>query len=343
MPCPRPPWIRRPRVPPGSEPSIPDSPSTLRPPSRGEDEDEGDGEEGDGSRGPILPPASPVECLICVSPFDSVFKLPKCLDCSHVFCLECLARLSLATAGGGDAVACPVCRAPTRLAPRRGLPALPTQLGLLPGSARAPPPRQGSVRFDRRRGLLYVRQPPPAPGPRKARPPPPPPLRLGRPLSRRLTLARSARVFHAAVALAVLVAAGLVVTGLYIFFLIPRATTSSPARPQLVALAPAPGFSWFLPRPTPAAPWTPGWMPRPVGHDLNAAPPGAAEDALEPEGVPEETETPDGSLDHSCGTPMSVKVLLGGTHKPAGGTLDPQLLWESSCRVPLTNIVQWPC
>ena len=138
--CPRPPWLRRPRVPLGSEPSIPGSPSTPRSPGRGEDEDEGDEEEGDGSRGPILPPASPVECLICVSPFDSVFKLPKCLDCSHVFCLECLARLSLATAGGGDAVACPVCRAPTRLAPRRELPALPTQLGLLPGSARAPPP-----------------------------------------------------------------------------------------------------------------------------------------------------------------------------------------------------------
>ncbi|XP_023972738.1 RING finger protein 225 [Physeter macrocephalus] len=272
MPCPRPSWLR---VPLGSEPSIPGSPSTPRSPSRGEDEDEGDKEEGDGSRGPIPSPASPVECLICVSPFDSVVKLPKSLDCSHVFCLECLARLSLATAGGGDAVACPVCRAPTRLAPRRGLPALPTQLGLLPGSARAPPPRQGSVRFD--------------------------PPRLGRPLSRRLTLARSAWVFHAAVPLAVLVAAGLVVTGFYIFFLIPRATTSSPARPQLVALAPAPGFSWFRPRPTPAAPWTPGRMPRPVGPDLNAAPPGAAEDALEPEGVPEETETPDGSLDRRWG------------------------------------------
>ncbi|XP_059940067.1 LOW QUALITY PROTEIN: RING finger protein 225 [Mesoplodon densirostris] len=301
MPCPRPPWIRRPRPPPGLGPSIPGSPSTLRSPSRGEDED-GDDEEGDGSRGPILPPAYPVECLICVSPFDSVFKLPKCLDCSHI-CLECLAPLSLATAGGGDAVACPLCRAPTRLAPRRGLPALPTQLSLLPGSARAPPPCQGSVRFDRRRGVLYLRQPPPAPGPRSRPPPPPPPPpppRLGRPLSRRLTLARSAWVFHAAVALAVLVAAGLVGTGLYIF-LIPRATTSSPARPQLVALAPAPGFSWFLPRPTPAAPWTPGWMPGPVGHDLNAAPPGVAEDALEPEGVPEETETPDGSLDRRWG------------------------------------------
>ncbi|XP_011382949.1 RING finger protein 225 [Pteropus vampyrus] len=102
MPCPRPPWLRRARAPQSTGPSSP---------GRGTDEDE-DEDEGDGSpgSGPILPPASPVECLICVSPFDGVFKLPKRLDCGHVFCLECLARLSLATAGGGDAVACPVCR-----------------------------------------------------------------------------------------------------------------------------------------------------------------------------------------------------------------------------------------
>ncbi|KAB1274617.1 RING finger protein 225, partial [Camelus dromedarius] len=228
----------------------------------GEDEDQGEEEEGDcipGS-GLILPPASPVECLICVSPFDSVFKLPKCLDCGHVFCLECLARLSLATAGGGDAVACPPAATP------------------------------GSVRFDRRRGLLYLRPPPPAPGPRKARPPPPPAaLRLGRPLSRRLTLASSAWVFHAAVALAVLVAAGLVVSGIYIFFLIPRASTSGPARPQLVALAPAQGFPWLSPRPTPGALRTPAWTPRPMDQDLDTAPPVAAEDALAPEGLPDET------------------------------------------------------
>uniref|UniRef100_A0A4X1WAL2 RING-type domain-containing protein n=1 Tax=Sus scrofa TaxID=9823 RepID=A0A4X1WAL2_PIG len=288
MPCPRPPWLRRHRPPQGSGPGSP---------GRGEDEDEGEEEEGDGSPGPILPPASPVECLICVSPFDSVFKLPKRLDCGHIFCLECLARLSLATAGGGDAVACPVCRAPTRLAPRRGLPALPTQLALLPG---APLPGQGAVRFDRRRGLLYLR-PPSAPGPRKARPPPPPPpppLRLGRPLSRRLTLRSSAWVFHAAVALAVLVAAGLVVSGVYIFFLIPRAAASSSARPQLVALAPAPSF-WLPPRPTPAAPWTPAWTPRPARPEPDAEPPEAAEDALQPEGFPE--ETPAGPSDRGWG------------------------------------------
>ncbi|XP_044616133.2 RING finger protein 225 [Equus asinus] len=289
MPCPRPPWLRRPRAPQGSGPSSPGSPSAPGSPGSGEDEEEEERDSSPGS-GPILPPATPVECLICVSPFDGVFKLPKRLDCGHVFCLECLARLSLATAGGGDPVACPVCRAPTRLAPRGGLPALPTQAGLLPRAARAPLPRPGSVRFDRRRGLLYVRAPP-VPGPRKARaalPPPPPPLRLGRPLSRRRTLASTTWLFNAAVALAVLVAAGLVVSGVYIFFLIPHAAASGPARPQLVALAPAPGLPWFAPRPTPGAPWTPAWTPRPAGPVLDAARPGAEEDAPEAEGVPED-------------------------------------------------------
>ncbi|XP_030874572.1 RING finger protein 225 [Leptonychotes weddellii] len=240
MPCPRPPWLRRPRAPQGSGPSSPSSLSAPRSPGREEGEDDGgaeEEEEGDGSpgSGPILTPASPGECLICVSPFDGVFKLPKRLDCGHVFCLECLARLSLATAGGGDAVACPVCRAPTRLAP----------------------------------------------------------LRLGRPLSRRLSFSSPAWAFNAAVALAVLVAAGLVVSGVYIFFLIPHAASSDPVRPQLVALAPAPGFSWFPPRPAPGTPWT----PRPMGPDQDSALPGAAEDVLEPEEGSEDTAEAEGMLD----------------------------------------------
>ncbi|XP_006877401.1 PREDICTED: RING finger protein 183-like [Chrysochloris asiatica] len=310
MPCPRPPWLRRPRAPQGSVPSSP---------GRGEDDNEEEEEEDENAgSGSILSPPSPVECLICVSPFDNVFKLPKRLDCGHVFCLECLARLSLATAGGGDAVACPVCRAPTRLAPRRGLPALPTQPDLLPREACAPPPlSQGSVRFDRRRGLLYLRPAPPqsGPGPRKARaarpPPPPPPLRLGRPLSRRLTLSSPTWAFNAAVALAVLVAAGLIVSGVYIFFLIPHAASSASARPQLVALAPAPGFSLFPPRPVP---WTPTWTSRP---ELDATAPGAAPDAAEtePAGDTEDTmeayEEMDWGLDQTWGS-----AAVPGTSPP---------------------------
>ncbi|XP_045629168.1 RING finger protein 225 [Ursus americanus] len=324
MPCPRPPWLRRP--PQGSGPSSQGSLSAPRSPGREEGEDdEEEEEEGDGSpgSGPILTPVSPVECLICVSPFDGVFKLPKRLDCGHVFCLECLARLSLATAGGGDAVACPVCRAPTRLAPRRGLPALPTQPSLLPRDALAPLPRQGSVRFDRRRGLLYLRPPPPPPGPRKCRaarpPPPPPPLRLGRPLSRRLSWTSPAWAFNAAVAMAVLVAAGLVVSGVYIFFLIPHAAASGPVRPQLVALAPAPGFSWFPPRPTPGTPWTPAWTPRPMGPDLDTALPGASEDVLEPEGGSEDTAEAEGMPDRPSDRMWRAEAGPGWAPRGRGG------------------------
>ncbi|KFO36448.1 Zinc finger protein 584 [Fukomys damarensis] len=70
MPCPRPPWLRRPRTPQGGT------------------EDDGEEQDDSPSVGPMLSPASPTECLICVSSFDGAFKLPKRLDCGHVFCLE---------------------------------------------------------------------------------------------------------------------------------------------------------------------------------------------------------------------------------------------------------------
>ncbi|KAM6148197.1 RING finger protein 225 [Rhynchocyon petersi] len=296
MPCSRPPWLCCPRVShQGSGPGSPGSPAVPSPHgwSRNKDDDDDEEDDGSASTGPILPPASSTECLICVSPFDGVFKLPKQLDCGHIFCLECLARLSLATAGGGDAVACPVCRAPTRLAPRRGLPSLPTRPDLLPREARVPPP-PGSVRFDRRRGLLYLRPAPPSPGPgpRKARSwrargPPPPPLRLGRPLSRRLTLSSPSWAFNAAVALAVLVSAGLVVSGVYIFLLIPRAASSAAAGPQLVALAPGPDFSLFPAQPGPNAPWGASWTsPWTARPEMDATTLETIREALAPEPEP---------------------------------------------------------
>ncbi|XP_044522437.1 RING finger protein 225, partial [Gracilinanus agilis] len=212
-------------------------------------DDEDGGGRGLEAESPILAPPSPTDCLICVSPFDGVFKLPKRLACGHVFCLECLARLSLATVGGGEGVACPMCRALTRLPPRRGPPALPTEAGLVPRAARDPALGPDSVRFDRRRGLLFVRPPP---GPAKARQggPLPAPLRLGRPQTRPLGWDRSTWAFHAAVALAVLVTAGLVVSGVYIFFLIPHSTATA----AVLLPPPPPANSSGLPAPPPPEP-----------------------------------------------------------------------------------------
>lgn len=85
-----------------------------------------------GARSPGTPGsekvASPLECSICFSGYDNIFKTPKELSCTHVFCLECLARLAAAQPAGqpgGEAVPCPFCRQNTAVPPA-GAPALRT-------------------------------------------------------------------------------------------------------------------------------------------------------------------------------------------------------------------------
>ncbi|NXH49263.1 RN223 protein, partial [Dicaeum eximium] len=73
---------------------------------------------------------SPVECSICFTTYDNSFKTPKLLQCSHVFCLECVARLSAALPAPELELPCPFCRQPTAL-PLQGAPGLRTSRELL--------------------------------------------------------------------------------------------------------------------------------------------------------------------------------------------------------------------
>ena len=108
--------------------------------------------------------ASPLECSICFSGYDNIFKTPKELSCTHVFCLECLARMAAtqpAGRPGSEAVPCPFCRRPTAV-PAAGAPALHTSRQL---QARMPAHLRREEPVWLEGTKLCCRPPPSAPGP----------------------------------------------------------------------------------------------------------------------------------------------------------------------------------
>ncbi|KAM8952791.1 RING finger protein 225 [Pelodytes ibericus] len=162
------------------------------------------------------------ECIICFTPYDSLFHLPKILTCGHVFCLECLSRITVGSSKP-EALPCPICRLSTSLPPKKGPPGLATDQDMLstlrkPTSCPIP-----SLRFSRKRGLLYV--------PKTnslqlstvslsvdlGRPPPDP--RSPRHLCS--ILRGSGCVFYGSIAMAVFLTIALVLAGVYIFYLVP--------------------------------------------------------------------------------------------------------------------------
>lgn len=96
-----------------------------------------------------------LECAICFSQFNNVFRCPKMLHCKHTFCLECLARINVKSTEP-SAIQCPLCRSLTPL-PTLGLPKLTTDqdmLSYLPAAMQ----RVYSIRFVRNKGKLQVKR-----------------------------------------------------------------------------------------------------------------------------------------------------------------------------------------
>ncbi|XP_068105427.1 RING finger protein 225 [Hyperolius riggenbachi] len=161
------------------------------------------------------------ECVICFTPYDTLFHLPKILTCGHVFCLECLSRISVGSTEP-QSLTCPICRAPTPVPPKKGPPALSTDRDLL-GRMEKSLSRTPSLRFSRKRGVLYVPQtnsvnvstvslsvdlgrPPPSPH---------------SPRSLCLLFRSGGCIFYGSVILIVVLTIALVLAGVYIFYLLP--------------------------------------------------------------------------------------------------------------------------
>ena len=96
------------------------------------------------------------ECIVCFCSYDNVFKTPKLLACGHTFCLECLARINVASTVITE-LTCPVCRESTQIPHGSDLPQLSNNLDVF---SRLPPNMQKalSVRFKRSKGKLFLRK-----------------------------------------------------------------------------------------------------------------------------------------------------------------------------------------
>ncbi|XP_041050376.1 RING finger protein 225-like [Carcharodon carcharias] len=93
-----------------------------------------------------------LECAICFSNYNNVFRAPKVLNCGHTFCLECLARMNMKS-NVAEAILCPLCRDLT-VVPKDGLPKLgndPNILSCLPEAMQ----RIHSIHFSRDKGMLF--------------------------------------------------------------------------------------------------------------------------------------------------------------------------------------------
>ncbi|XP_078501819.1 RING finger protein 225 isoform X2 [Lissotriton helveticus] len=169
------------------------------------------------------------ECIICFTGYDGIFKLPKLLRCGHTFCLECLARINVSSEVV-TSLNCPICRNITRLPARRGLPALDNNQDILEQLPQELRPTR-SVRFSRKKGLLYVKN---APSPQSPLPKslqlstvslsldvgrPPPRVRIPR------NFGRGSWLFYATVAIAILLTIAVVMVGVYIFFIVPTSSS----------------------------------------------------------------------------------------------------------------------
>ncbi|XP_051893441.1 RING finger protein 225 [Pristis pectinata] len=98
-----------------------------------------------------------LECAICFSIYNNVFRAPKLLVCGHTFCLECLARMNMKS-HVAEAIQCPICRRLT-IVPKEGLPKLGNDsnvLSCLPETMQ----RIHSIHFNRGKGQLFVKKGP---------------------------------------------------------------------------------------------------------------------------------------------------------------------------------------